>query len=228
VPGVSIMDHGSSTSAGKRIRKPSLLYEGFESPGGPALGQVPNAGPPQPATKDPSRQGRVTNQLQFLQKAMMKSLWRHHFAWPFHDPVDASKLNLPVSLPPKTPAYSLTPLARQDSLSRTTGRDSKQVVQQLLEKLNKWCIDIFVYRCNGVKYIRVRLVVFFPDLCPLHLQDYHKIIKTPMDMGTIKRRLENNFYRSANECMQDFNTMFTNCYIYNKVTHCSPLHLLLQ
>jgi hypothetical protein len=41
-----------------------------------------------------------------------------------------------------------------------------------------------------------------------------------MDMGTIKRRLENNYYRSASECMQDFNTMFTNCYIYNKVCVC--------
>ncbi|NWX93819.1 BRD2 protein, partial [Nothoprocta pentlandii] len=43
------------------------------------------------------------------------------------------------------------------------------------------------------------------------------IIKQPMDMGTIKRRLENNYYWGAAECMQDFNTMFTNCYIYNKV-----------
>ncbi|NXT48856.1 BRD2 protein, partial [Pluvianellus socialis] len=48
--------------------------------------------------------------------------------------------------------------------------------------------------------------------------DYHKIIKQPMDMGTIKRRLENNYYWGAAECMQDFNTMFTNCYIYNKPT----------
>lgn len=38
-----------------------------------------------------------------------------------------------------------------------------------------------------------------------------------MDMGTIKKRLENNYYWTALECMQDFNTMFTNCYIYNKV-----------
>ena len=38
-----------------------------------------------------------------------------------------------------------------------------------------------------------------------------------MDMGTIKKRLENSYYWSASECMQDFNTMFTNCYIYNKV-----------
>lgn len=36
-------------------------------------------------------------------------------------------------------------------------------------------------------------------------------------MGTIKKRLENNYYWSASEAMQDFNTMFTNCYIYNKV-----------
>uniref|UniRef100_A0A3Q3WW46 Bromodomain-containing protein 2 n=1 Tax=Mola mola TaxID=94237 RepID=A0A3Q3WW46_MOLML len=91
--------------------------------------------------KDPNGQGRMTNQLQFLQRTLLKCLWRHHFAWPFHEPVDAYRLNLP---------------------------------------------------------------------------DYHKIIKQPMDMGTIKKRLENNFYRSACECIQDFNTMFTNCYIYNK------------
>lgn len=36
-------------------------------------------------------------------------------------------------------------------------------------------------------------------------------------MGTIKKRLENSFYVNAQECIQDFNTMFTNCYIYNKV-----------
>lgn len=50
------------------------------------------------------------------------------------------------------------------------------------------------------------------------MQDYFKIIKQPMDLGTIKKRLENNYYHSASECLQDFNTMFTNCYIYNKVS----------
>uniref|UniRef100_A0A3B3VH33 Bromodomain-containing protein 2 n=1 Tax=Poecilia latipinna TaxID=48699 RepID=A0A3B3VH33_9TELE len=133
----------STGTAGKRIRKPSQLYEGFESPGMPPISQLTPLGPPQPTVKDPSRQGRMTNQLQFLQKVVLKSLWRHHFAWPFHEPVDAIKLGLP---------------------------------------------------------------------------DYHKIIKNPMDMGSIKKRLENNYYRSASECMQDFNTMFTNCYIYNKPT----------
>ncbi|XP_049901610.1 bromodomain-containing protein 4-like isoform X4 [Epinephelus moara] len=97
--------------------------------------------PPPPETWNPSRPKRQTNQLQFLLKEVLKTLWKHHFAWPFQAPVDAIKLNLP---------------------------------------------------------------------------DYYKIIKTPMDMGTIKKRLENNYYWNAQECIQDFNTMFTNCYIYNK------------
>ncbi|KAM5259572.1 LOW QUALITY PROTEIN: bromodomain-containing protein 3 [Hipposideros larvatus] len=99
--------------------------------------------PPPPEVSNPSKPGRKTNQLQYMQNVVVKTLWKHQFAWPFYQPVDAIKLNLP---------------------------------------------------------------------------DYHKIIKNPMDMGTIKKRLENNYYWSASECMQDFNTMFTNCYIYNKPT----------
>ncbi|XP_053328664.1 bromodomain-containing protein 2 isoform X2 [Spea bombifrons] len=130
---------------GKRIRKPSLLYEDFEGPNmtsGVFHHMVP-ANPPPPEVSNPKKPGRSTNQLQYLHKAVMKSLWKHQFSWPFRQPVDAVKLGLP---------------------------------------------------------------------------DYHKIIKQPMDMGTIKKRLENNYYWSALECMQDFNTMFTNCYIYNKPT----------
>ncbi|KAK1788444.1 hypothetical protein P4O66_016874, partial [Electrophorus voltai] len=99
--------------------------------------------PPPPEVTNPAKPGRKTNQLQYMQNVVVKTLWRHQFAWPFYQPVDAVKLGLP---------------------------------------------------------------------------DYHKIIKNPMDMGTIKKRLENVYYWSASECMQDFNTMFTNCYIYNKPT----------
>ncbi|XP_049531595.1 homeotic protein female sterile-like isoform X2 [Anopheles darlingi] len=87
------------------------------------------------------RPGRLTNQIHFLLRTVMKAVWKHQFSWPFQQPVDAKKLNLP---------------------------------------------------------------------------DYHKIIKQPMDLGTIKKRLENNYYWSAKECIKDFNTMFTNCYVYNK------------
>ncbi|KAJ8408672.1 hypothetical protein AAFF_G00253070 [Aldrovandia affinis] len=103
----------------------------------------PGVNPPPPEFTNSTKPGRKTNQLQYMQNVVVKTLWKHQFAWPFYQPVDAIKLSLP---------------------------------------------------------------------------DYHKIIKNPMDMGTIKKRLENNYYWSASECMQDFNTMFTDCYIYNKPT----------
>lgn len=49
-----------------------------------------------------------------------------------------------------------------------------------------------------------------------NFQDYHRVIKHPMDLATIKKRLENNYYWCAKECVEDFNTMFSNCYVYNK------------
>lgn len=119
--------------------------------------------PPPPEVTNPNKLGRRTNQLQFLQSVVVKSVWRHPFAWPFHQPVDAVTLGLPVS-----PVC----LYEHQVLSDTTLTTS---------------------------------------------QDYHKIITSPMDLGTIKKRLENNYYWSAINCLHDFDTMFTNCYIYNKV-----------
>ncbi|XP_062268552.1 bromodomain-containing protein 3-like isoform X2 [Platichthys flesus] len=109
----------------------------------PVPGPPQAVNPPPPEVINPNKSGRRTNQLQYMHNIVVKSLWRHQFAWPFYQPVDAIALGLP---------------------------------------------------------------------------DYHKIITTPMDLGTIKKRLENNYYASASECMEDFNTMFTNCYIYNKPT----------
>ena len=42
------------------------------------------------------------------------------------------------------------------------------------------------------------------------------MITNPMDMGKIKKRLESFHYLSAQECVDDFQLMFANCYKYNK------------
>ncbi|NXL26748.1 BRDT protein, partial [Glaucidium brasilianum] len=97
--------------------------------------------PPPPEYINKKNNGCQTNQLQYLQRVVMKAMWRHNFSWPFHEPVDAAALNLP---------------------------------------------------------------------------DYYSIIKKPMDLSTIKKRLEHNYYTKAAECIEDFKTMFLNCYIYNK------------
>jgi hypothetical protein len=48
--------------------------------------------------QQPSRKGRQTNQLKYIQQNVIKSLWKHNHSWPFQKPVDAVKLNLPVSI----------------------------------------------------------------------------------------------------------------------------------
>lgn len=60
--------------------------------------------PPPPEVSNPAKPGRKTNQLQYMQNVVVKTLWKHQFAWPFYQPVDAIKLNLPVSARPAAPA----------------------------------------------------------------------------------------------------------------------------
>ena len=54
------------------------------------------------------------------------------------------------------------------------------------------------------------------DSIKLGLPDYFKLIKYPMDLGTVKKRLEHNYYWCSEECIHDVTTMFQNCYLYNK------------
>uniref|UniRef100_A0A3Q3VZL0 Bromodomain-containing protein 2 n=1 Tax=Mola mola TaxID=94237 RepID=A0A3Q3VZL0_MOLML len=97
--------------------------------------------PPPPEVINAKRPGRVTNQLQYLEKVVIKALWRHQFSWPFRQPVDAVSLRIP---------------------------------------------------------------------------DYYTIIKNPMDLSTINKRLQSKYYWQALDCIQDVNTLFTNCYMYNQ------------
>lgn len=117
-------------------------YEREPAPIRPEVKIVPVRGIWNPPTHAPPNfPGRLTNKIAILKTNLIKAMWKHTHAWPFHGPVDTVKLNLP---------------------------------------------------------------------------DYFEIIKKPMDMGCIKKRLENNYYWSAEEAITDFNQMFTNCYIYNK------------
>uniref|UniRef100_A0A3B4ZTQ4 Bromodomain-containing protein 2 n=1 Tax=Stegastes partitus TaxID=144197 RepID=A0A3B4ZTQ4_9TELE len=100
--------------------------------------------PPPPEVINSKKPGRVTNQLRYLEKVVIKALWSHQYSWPFQQPVDA---------------------------------------------------------------------------VALHLPDYYTIVTNPMDLGTIKKRLQNRYYWQATDCMEDFKTMFNNCYMYNQSGH---------
>ncbi|KAF1769462.1 hypothetical protein GCK72_001279 [Caenorhabditis remanei] len=56
----------------------------------------------------------------------------------------------------------------------------------------------------------------------LGLHDYHKIIKEPMDMKTIKRKLECGEYKEPADFERDIRLMLNNCFIYNPIG--DPVH----
>ncbi|CDP05984.1 unnamed protein product [Coffea canephora] len=53
------------------------------------------------------------------------------------------------------------------------------------------------------------------DAKKLNIPDYHIIIKHPMDFGTIKTRLGQNWYKSAREFAEDVRLVFRNAMTYN-------------
>ena len=53
----------------------------------------------------------------------------------------------------------------------------------------------------------------------LGLHDYHEIIKKPMDLGTVKAKMDSREYRSRAEFAGDVRLIFTNCYKYNPPDH---------
>ncbi|XP_010083881.1 PREDICTED: transcription intermediary factor 1-alpha-like, partial [Pterocles gutturalis] len=58
----------------------------------------------------------------------------------------------------------------------------------------------------------------FQDPVPSTVPDYYKIIKKPMDLSTIKKRLEvtNSFYTKPEDFVADFRLIFRNCAEFNE------------
>lgn len=53
------------------------------------------------------------------------------------------------------------------------------------------------------------------DPIALGIPDYFEIIKRPMDLGTVTKKLEDHDYTKAEECVNDIRQVFTNCRTYN-------------
>ncbi|CAN0418415.1 unnamed protein product, partial [Pylaiella littoralis] len=45
--------------------------------------------------------------------------------------------------------------------------------------------------------------------------DYHQIVSTPMDLGTIQENIRQGIYPSLEACAKDVRTVWTNAYLYN-------------
>lgn len=100
----------AESGPGTRLRNLPVMGDGLETTqmsttqaqAQPQQANAASTNPPPPETSNPNKPKRQTNQLQYLLKVVLKTLWKHQFAWPFQQPVDAVKLNLPVSSLGKT------------------------------------------------------------------------------------------------------------------------------
>ncbi|KAG8128882.1 hypothetical protein E2320_015681, partial [Naja naja] len=93
----------SESGPGTRLRNLPVMGDGLEATQmstaqaqtQPQQGNPSSINPAPPETSNASKPKRMTNQLQYLLKVVLRTLWKHQFSWPFQQPVDAVKLNLP-------------------------------------------------------------------------------------------------------------------------------------
>lgn len=70
------------------------------------------------------------------------------------------------------------------------------------------------------------------DPISLNLPDYFDVIKEPIDLGTIRKRLEeghkcewssSSFYQNAKDVFDDVSRVWSNCFAYNKTPQDAPV-----
>ena len=92
---------------------------------------------------------------------------------------------------------------------------NKEKLSEALKSCNEILKELFSKKHSGYAWPFYKPV----DAELLGLHDYHDIIKKPMDLGTVKRKMDNREYKSAPEFAADVRLIFTNCYKYNPPDH---------
>jgi hypothetical protein len=62
-----------------------------------------------------------------------------------------------------------------------------------------------------------RAIAFLDPVDPIqfNIPDYFEIVKSPMDFGTIDKKLSTDEYNTVEEFKSDVQLIFDNCYLYN-------------
>jgi E1A/CREB-binding protein len=91
-----------------------------------------------------------------------------------------------------------------DSLNDNVNISGRRIAQKCLPILNKLLNDQ-----NGW--------IFKDPVDPIELgiPDYFEVVKHPMDLGQVKKRLENGFYKELSSFESDVKLVFDNCILYN-------------
>jgi len=55
------------------------------------------------------------------------------------------------------------------------------------------------------------------DYVALQIPDYPAVVRFPMDLSTVERKLNSVEYETVDDFVTDINLIFSNCYLYNGV-----------
>eukprot|EP00903_Cladosiphon_okamuranus_P006640 g6484.t1 len=77
--------------------------------------------------------------------------------------------------------------------------EEARLMEQLLQKLSQ----------------RDLAAIFNQPVMASEYPDYHQIVSTPMDLGTIQENIRKGAYPSLEACAKDVRTVWTNAYLYN-------------
>lgn len=108
-------------------------------------------------------------------------------------------------------AYPMSPGSGQPGGSSK----NKEKLSDALKSCNEILKELFSKKHSGYAWPFYKPV----DAELLGLHDYHDIIKKPMDLGTVKRKMDGREYKNAPEFAGDVRLIFSNCYKYNPSDH---------
>ncbi|EEB07414.2 Swr1 complex bromodomain subunit Brf1 [Schizosaccharomyces japonicus yFS275] len=121
------------------------------------------------------------------------------------------------------PFYGDASVKHEDGspLSQADSDASKRKYDTMTPAQHKYCLAIVRQLKRTKDSIPFRAPV---DPVKQNIPDYPTIIKHPMDLGTIEKRLTGHIYNSAQEFIDDMRLMFSNCFTYNGTT--SPVGVM--
>ncbi|EHY60693.1 transcription initiation at TATA-containing promoter protein [Exophiala dermatitidis] len=138
----------------------------------------------------------------------------------------------PKASAPPTPSFAPgpdgIPLIRRDS-TLADGRPKRAIVptkrnqefgggrpkKKKYELQLKFCDEV-LKELTATKYWPINQYFTHPvDPVALNIPTYFQIIKKPMDLGTIRTKLNNNVYEKAKDFEEDVRLVFKNCYKFN-------------
>lgn len=113
--------------------------------------------------------------------------------------------------PYQSGAFPMSPMTPH----QTNAPKNKGKLSEALKACNEILKELFSKKHSGYAWPFYKPV----DAELLGLHDYHDIIKKPMDLGTVKKKMDDREYKSASEFADDVRLIFTNCYKYNPPDH---------